>query len=179
MLSFKGQSVSSAANTPAASEVATVVAHEIERKWIVITPPPLESVPTLHIAQGYLTIAADGHETRVRRAGEKFFLTEKRGEGLVREEKESSISREEFERLWDRTEGRRIEKVRHLISHGTSTIEVDVYCGAHAGLIVAEVEFPSRRASEEFQAPEWFGAEVTDDVRYKNRNLAVRGVPAA
>jgi CYTH domain-containing protein len=42
---------------------------------------------------------------------------------------------------------------------------------------VAEVEFESEAAADEFEPPDWFGPEVTDDPRYANRALAVDGVP--
>ena len=57
------------------------------------------------------------------------------------------------------------------------TIELDVYEGELAGLIVAEVEFDDPWGAESFAAPYWFGREVTDDPGYRNQRLAVRGVP--
>lgn len=177
MLLLKGQPIAQSSERPPLSEVAAV-SHEIERKWILPNLPTLDVAPK-RIAQGYIEISPDGHETRVRQSGERFFLTEKSGGGLIREEKESSISRDEFELLWAQTEGRRLEKDRYLIPYGDHTIEVDVYHGKLSGLIIAEVEFSSLRASEHFQVPAWFGAEVTEDARYKNKNLAAKGIPSA
>jgi CYTH domain-containing protein len=51
-------------------------------------------------------------------------------------------------------------------------IEIDVYRGVHEGLVVAEVEFPDEKSCAEFEAPDWFGAEVTGDQRYSNLKLA-------
>jgi adenylate cyclase len=56
-------------------------------------------------------------------------------------------------------------------------IELDVFSGTHAGLVLAEVEFESMDALEAFVAPEWFGVEVTDDGRYTNAALALDGLP--
>ena len=72
------------------------------------------------------------------------------------------------------TAGRRLTKVRHEIAHGDLIIEVDVYEGGLAGLVVAEVEFPTREGSAKFQPPAWFGEDVTGDERYMNQNLASR-----
>ena len=36
-----------------------------------------------------------------------------------------------------------------------------------------EVEFKSLEDANSFVAPTWFGKEITEDVRYKNDNLAV------
>jgi adenylate cyclase len=43
--------------------------------------------------------------------------------------------------------------------------------------LVAEVEFASEEAAHAFEAPEWFGAEVTDDARFKSQRLASEGAP--
>jgi adenylate cyclase len=84
-----------------------------------------------------------------------------------------------FERLWPLTEGRRIEKVRYLVPAEAPglVIEVDVYDGALAGLVVAEVEFAGEADAEAFVPPAWLGREVTGDARFKNQRLAVDGPP--
>jgi adenylate cyclase len=66
--------------------------------------------------------------------------------------------------------------VRHHVRDG-DRIDVDVYRGELEGLIVAEVEFESESASREFEPPEWFGEELTGDVRYANEHLARHGIP--
>jgi adenylate cyclase len=115
---------------------------------------------------------------RVRRRAGKAVLTAKAGTGRTRAEEEVAIDAGAFERLWPLTEGRRVEKVRHLIPAGDGlTIELDVYGGALAGLVVAEVEFPDEAAADAFVPPSWLGADVTDDERYKNHRLAVDGRP--
>ncbi len=52
------------------------------------------------------------------------------------------------------------------------TAELDVYHGKLDGLVVAEVEFPTEEAANLFEKPAWFGAEVTYDDRFRNKNLA-------
>jgi adenylate cyclase len=44
-------------------------------------------------------------------------------------------------------------------------------------LLLVEVEFSSIDASRQFTPPDWFGVEVTEDQRYKNKQLAVFGIP--
>jgi 8-oxo-dGTP diphosphatase len=145
--------------------------REIERKFRVRRlPDDLDAAQQRTIAQGYLTT---GHvEVRLRRADGGTFLTIKSGDGLVRAEEEMPIEPDRFERLWALTEGRRIEKVRHLISHGGRTIELDVFGGANAGLAIAEVEFPSEAAARAWDAPDWLGDDVTDDPAFRNAALA-------
>jgi CYTH domain-containing protein/CHAD domain-containing protein len=153
---------------------------EIERKFLVREPPPdLGGYAADRIKQGYLTLDGDAIEVRVRRRGGRSTLTVKQGVGLVRLEEEIAVGRARFERLWALTEGRRLEKVRHLVPVRDATVELDVYGGALAGLVVAEVEFDSVSASGAFRPPEWLGEEVTGDVRYANRALACEGWPKA
>lgn len=153
---------------------------EIERKFLVPElPPVLEQSRSTRIEQGYLAIADDGTEVRVRRRDGATVLTVKGGSGRSRLEEEIAIDTERFARLWPLTEGRRLEKTRHLIPAGAGlTIELDVYSGGLAGLIVAEVEFGSEDAADAFEPPAWLGSEVTNDARFKNQNLACEGAPA-
>jgi adenylate cyclase len=153
---------------------------EIERKFLVREPPAdLEQSRSTRIEQGYIAIADDGTEVRVRRRDGASVLTVKSGSGRSRLEEEIAIDAQRFARLWPLTEGRRLEKTRHLIPTGAElTIELDVYSGALAGLMVAEVEFGSEDAADAFEPLEWFGAEVTDDARLKNQKLACEGAPA-
>jgi adenylate cyclase len=67
--------------------------------------------------------------------------------------------------------------IEHWIPAGDRMIELDVYEGPLAGLVTAEVEFPSERDGSAFEPPAWFGEEVTDDDRYKNEALAREGIP--
>lgn len=155
---------------------------EIERKWLIsgvdALPAEVLAVEPAEIDQGYLTIGAGGSETRVRRKDHACTLTVKSGQGLVRAEVEVELSAKQFGALWPATEGARIQKARRKFpSADGHTIEVDVYAGALDGLVVAEVEFADPASAESFAAPDWFGREVTSDDAYKNRSLAVSGVP--
>lgn len=152
---------------------------EIERKFIVADlPEALADHPASLIDQGYLAIGTDGAEVRVRRAGRQHWLTVKAGVGLVRSETEVELSAEQFELLWPVTDGARIKKTRYRLPAGDGlVIELDVYAGSLSGLEVAEVEFTDQDVARRFQPPAWFGREVTDDDRFKNRSLAVDGLP--
>jgi CYTH domain-containing protein/8-oxo-dGTP pyrophosphatase MutT (NUDIX family) len=154
--------------------------REIERKWLVPEPPrkQLGKAAKQRIEQGYLAVGRDDEpEVRLRRRKGKTLLTVKSSGGLERVEEELAIGAGAFENLWPLTEGRRVEKTRHLVEHDGHTIEVDVYEGDLDGLVVAEVEFGSAEASAAFDGPRWLGDEVTDDSRYKNKNLALDGAP--
>jgi adenylate cyclase len=152
--------------------------NEIERKFLVKdTPPGLDGYNASDISQGYLAVTDDGTEVRLRKIGDRYFETVKSGKGLERKEAEAEIGIEAFNTLWPLTAERRLEKTRYDIPYGGHVIELDVYLGDLAGLVVAEVEFNSVDDSGHFNPPSWFGGEVTNDSRYKNRNLALYGRP--
>lgn len=148
---------------------------EIERKFLVKSLPAemREGTPIL---QGY--IAYDEQmEVRVRQYGDKHFLCVKEGIGLMRRETEIVISPLQFQALWPSTEGRRLEKVRSLVNHGSFTVEVDCYAGDLKPLVVAEIEFTSVEESENFEKPDFLGEEITEVEAYKNSSLAIYGIP--
>jgi adenylate cyclase len=152
------------------------VGREIERKFRVNDPPPwLGRAPARVIDQGYLAIG-ETSEVRLRRIDSDELLTVKSGHGEDRLEVEVALDHEQFAALWPLTEGRRIHKRRHTIE-GDGKIEVDVYLGDLAGLIVAEVEFDSMDAADAFEPPDWIADELTDDDRYANQQLALHGHP--
>jgi CYTH domain-containing protein len=150
---------------------------EIERKFVVAAAP--EGLPAgEHIEQGYLAIAPDGVEVRIRRRDGHPTMTVKSGPAHVRVEEELDIDDRRFESLWPLTEGRRITKTRHVVPLGEGlTAEFDVFHGPHDGLLIAEVEFPSAEASAAFVPPAWLGREVTGDPRFANQSLALGGPP--
>lgn len=151
---------------------------EVERKFLVSELPDLGGLQAATVCQGYLTAADDSVEVRVRQTDEAFFLTLKSGAGLQRAEYEIPLERSQFEVLWPATAGRRIEKIRH-VGHlqDQSIFELDVFSGRLAPLVLVEVEFPSREAALGFVPPSWFGREVTEDKRFKNKALATSGLP--
>lgn len=152
--------------------------EEIERKWIISDVSEVglgDAESEIDILQGYKTIDTE-YEERCRRkdhrdGGTEFEYTEKRGTGLKREEKERAMEEEEFEEARDEFTGV-VEKTRYKIPYGDKTLEVDVYKGELEGLVTAEVEFESEEEAEDFEKPENFGPDVTEDPGLKNKYLA-------
>jgi adenylate cyclase len=159
---------------------------EIERVFLLRGMPPLPNPEEiLRIEQGYFdadagAIAGVGaEEGRVRRTVDRegrrrHLLTRKRGSGLVREEVEREIDDATFDRLWDATGRRRIEKVRHRIPEADLVWEVDRF--EAPPIVLAEVELPS--ADHPVSIPAWLEGwivrEVTEDPAYRNSSIAFR-----
>lgn len=135
----------------------------------------------LYIQQGYMPIGPGKNlaqrlslntgfeiaEARLRAKGGKYFFTIK-GEGtLSREEQEREIDEAVFQENWPLTEGKRIEKVRLDISYEGLTAEIDFY--QDRDLVTAEVECPDIETAQRLKP---LGKDITEDKRYKNKNLA-------
>src|ERR1700731_2260341 len=147
--------------------------REIERKFLVKRlPENLRRARRSLIAQGYLASENRGRHVRLRKKDKTASLTFKVGRGNAREEREIQLSAKQFAALWPATVGRRLRKLRHEVPWKDLIIEIDTYRGRNAGLVVAEVEFPSQAAARKFQPPTWFGREVTGEKRYSNVKLA-------
>ena len=141
---------------------------EIERKFLIKELPDLGQYKYVEIEQGYLSTSP---VVRIRRKNDDYILTYK-GSGLMaREEIEAALTKEAYEHLLKKIDGYPITKRRYLIPLDPYTIELDVFAGHMDGLIMAEVEFPSEEAANNFTPPEWFGDDVTSDRRYHNSNM--------
>lgn len=155
-----------------------MTALEIERKFLFEGDvAAVGATRKARIRQGYLAVG--DREVRVRDQQGSCFLTVKEGSGLARQESEVRLSRRQFEALWPLTDGRRIEKVRSVVEAGDHVVEIDIFEGALAGLVTAEVEFASRDEARRFAKPAFLGAEVTGVRAYANAALAADGLPAA
>ena len=143
---------------------------EIERKYLVKTlPENLESYSCRFLEQGYLSTEP---VVRVRQDNDKYELTYKSKGLMVREEYNLPLTKESYEHLKAKADGRIITKKRYMIPLNQYTIEVEVFEGELAPLILAEVEFPTEEDANAFVAPEWFGEDVTFSTKYHNSTLS-------
>ena len=146
---------------------------EVEHKFLVVDDSWRDAVASAtHIVQGYLARAGKA-TVRVRVKGERAFLTVKGPtRGVVRAEFEYEIPPGDAQQmLAELADGPVIDKVRHEVPVGAHVWEVDVFAGDNAPLVLAEVELA--HADEPFEVPAWAGADVSDDPRYFNANLAL------
>src|ERR1041384_8325076 len=147
--------------------------REIERKFLIKRlPAELKRFRHYNIAQGYLVTEPDDRHVRLRKAGRNASLTFKLVRGHIRDEYERRLPPKQCAMRWPRTKRRRSQITRYDIPWKRFLIEIDAYAGKNKGLVVAEVEFPSRAACRNFKPPNWFGREVTGLKRYSNIRLA-------
>ncbi len=155
--------------------------REIERKWLVKKMPGnLENYKCLLIEQAYL---CDSPTVRVRKENDEYYLTYKGSKDM---QGNSDISHDEYNlpldeisygRLLKKHDGRIIRKKRYLIPLEKGlTAELDVFEGELAPLTVVEVEFDSLEEAMNYEAPDWFGEDVSSDKKYKNSYMAMGGI---
>ncbi|KQT47531.1 hypothetical protein ASG43_10605 [Aureimonas sp. Leaf454] len=153
---------------------------EIERRFLVETDAWRAAFSAgggaaRRLRQIYL--AAD--ETRTIRIrvteGVSAALTIKLGAGLSRGEFEYAIPLADADAMAVGALGQPIDKTRHDIPLGRHTIELDVYEGALAHLVVAEIELETE--TDVLDLPAWLGREITGDPAYSNARLALAGRP--
>ena len=165
------------------------MAMEIERKFTIRErPDDLEEDPFHHIEQAYLNASP---VVRVRKEDDQYYLTYKGSGMMAREESNLPLNRDAYYHLRDKSDGRIISKKRYLIplpnpafhekegfpgppSDYTLTIELDVFDPPFAPLVMAEVEFGSREAAENFIPPDWFDEDVTYRPEYHNSYMALQ-----
>jgi CYTH domain-containing protein len=152
---------------------------EIERKFKVKElPSDLENYKYHVIEQGYLNITP---AIRVRREDDNYYMTYKSKKAPVdsnddhigQTEYNLPLDQESYEHLIKKADGNVIRKKRYLIPiENDLTIELDVFGAPFEGTVIAEVEFPSEEAAKAYKPADWFGEDVTGDIRYSNAHMS-------
>jgi len=151
---------------------------EIERryllKWI---PQKLKGKFTL-IFQTYSSF--ENPEIRLRNEDGYYYQNIKHGQGLKRKESDPiPIKGDDFSRVWNQFPERQLVKQRYKHPAGNFVWELDEFLRRHKGLFIAEIELPSAEIIPEIppELKEVIIREITDDDRYRNKNLSRYGIP--
>ena len=160
---------------------------EIERKFLIKNKPEnLQDFPSSPIEQAYLNKRP---VVRIRKSGARYILTVKGDGVLAHEEYELPLTKEAYEHLLQKADGRIITKTRYvwelpesdinsackaLLGDAKLVVECDVFDAPFAPLILAEIEFPSVEAAKAFQMPEYFAEDVTENPEYHNVNMSFK-----
>lgn len=144
---------------------------EIERKFLIHSIPfDLSDYSCIEIEQGYLSTTP---VLRIRKWNDSYYFTYKSAGLMTREEIELPFPAEAYQHLVPKCDGTFICKSRYQIpeEHGY-TIELDCFHGDFEGLVLAEVEFPSEAAAQQYQTPDWFTCEVTLEPAFHNSRMS-------
>jgi len=156
---------------------------EIERKFTIKEiPSDLEKYESRKLTQAYL---CENPVVRIRKEDDEYYLTYKGRGMMVREEYNLPLTKEAFEHMLPKADGRVISKTRYIIpldgpkfdeSLGEIpkirlAVELDVFDEPFAPLVMAEIEFPSEEMANAYIPETWFDKDVTGDKRYHNSNM--------
>lgn len=156
--------------------------YEIERKFLIRYPDikKIEDMPNctkVDIIQTYLK-SSDGVERRIRARGIDgdyvYYLTEKKKvSNIKRIEIESKLTQDEYLKLLVEQDNKLhiIHKTRYCLSDNNQYFEIDIYPEWDKQAIM-EIELNSEE--QEIEIPKFIKIirEVTDEVEYKNYNMA-------
>lgn len=146
---------------------------EIEKKYLVELkniPKELEQYEYNQIEQGYLSREP---VVRVRKQDDEYILTYKSKGMMVREEYNLPLTKESYENLIKKVDGKIISKIRYKIPYKEHLIELDIFKGIYEGLYLAEVEFETEEDAKKFIPPDWFGEDVTFSGKYHNSTMSI------
>lgn len=162
---------------------------EIERKWLMSGRPSLPNIQDIiKVSQSYIPISSG--EIRVRSlvselsepSDAKYCVTIKSDGTMSRYEWEKEVPVWVYDLLIRSSQDKIITKciTKVLLDTGLY-LEFHDYDFPFDDLLILECEFPDQATAESFGIPNWLShyimKEVTDDVRYKNKNLALNGMP--
>ena len=151
---------------------------EIERKYTLKElPANLDSYPCHLIEQAYLNTKP---VVRIRKEDDDYYLTYKGSGMMAREEYNLPLNEESYYHLREKADGIVITKKRYVLpltdfqldNQDNTFIELDIFEGKLAPLIIAEIEFPTEEMANSFIPPEIFAEDVTFDPKYHNSNLS-------
>ena len=106
-------------------------------------------------------------EARLRKKGTKFYFTVKSKGHIERDEFEIEITKQIFEKYWSKTK-QKINKIRVEKTLNNLKYEFDIY--QDQDLITAELEVEN---IETLKSIKPLGKDISSDLNYKNKNLAL------
>ena len=158
---------------------------EIERKWLIDKekiPYNLNdsNVEVYDIKQTYLCFDPEMRVRDYNNGAEYEFTikTNMTSDGMVRDEVNFAINKEQYDNLVKKQEGVTIHKTRYQFYDKGQIIAIDIFHGDLDGLAYMEIEFKTKEESDKYKDPDWVIKDVTSDVNYKNGHLARYGIPS-
>jgi len=147
---------------------------ELERELSFLVnklPADLGKFPSKIIEDNYIPRSSEHPVIRIRRDGEKLEITKKypanskdgeSGDSSRQVEHTIPLSREEYDAL-NSIDGKKFKKRRFAYEINGVKADLDVYLDKLSGLVVADFEFDSESAMENFVIPDFVGADVSQE----------------
>ncbi len=140
---------------------------ELERTFLIKhKPKDLEKSKSFEIIDIYFPKSADHPILRIRKSGDKYFMTKKSplvgNDSSEQGEQTIILSKEEWEELAN-LEGKRLRKIRYYYPFEGKTAEIDIYLDKLKGLGVVDFEFKTREEKNKFVIPDFCLLDVTQE----------------
>ena len=140
---------------------------EIETTYLATKlPDGLDPLQSRILADTYFPAGSVHPSLRIRQKGSSYMLTKKTkldaADASTQQEENIALTQEEFAAL-NAGNGKRVSKIRYEVPVGEYTAEVDIFTGDLAGLVLVDVEFPSKEARDNFIKPDFCGGDVTQE----------------
>lgn len=154
---------------------------EIEKKYKVIElPKDIENYKKIEIEQSYLNHGSKP-TLRLRKYNEDEYILsyksrkkEYRDDLSVCDEVELPLSKESYEHLKNKVDGRIIYKTRYIIPlENGLKVEIDKFKDFFDGVCFAEIEFISEEQANSYKIPDWLGEDISNQKRVKNGYMAI------
>ncbi len=120
-------------------------------------------------------------EIRYRKIDKKFYKTIRTGSEVRKNEVDKKIRKKQYIRAKSNKIGKVLKKERFTLSSNTGKFAIDRYQQHLQNLDILEVSFKTLEDAEAFILPDelkrYIKKDVSDDDRYRNKNLALLGNP--
>ncbi len=120
-------------------------------------------------------------EVRYRKIDHTFFKTVRTGSEVRKNIIDEEISHKSYQKAKEKKIGKMLKKSRYTLSGDFKHFTIDCYKKQLKGLSILEVSFKSLEKAERFVLPDIFQAyiqrDVSEDERYRDKNLALLGNP--
>jgi len=129
-------------------------------------PEDFKSSEHKEILDIYIPASAEHATLRIRKHGDTHEITKKEPasgtDSSHQIENTIPLTAEEFGDL-ETLSGKRVRKIRYYYNENGQDYEIDVFRDGLEGLVLVDVEFTSNEEKAKFTAPNWFGADVTQE----------------
>ncbi len=154
---------------------------EIEKKYKVKElPKDIEQYNKIEIEQSYLNHGCKP-TLRLRKYNDNEFILsykarkkEYKDDLSICDEVELTLSKDAYEHLRSKIDGRTIHKTRYVIPLKDGLkVEIDRFKDFFEGVCFAEIEFKSEEQANSYIIPNWLGEDISNQKRVKNGYMAI------
>jgi adenylate cyclase len=145
------------------------ISKQYERKFLIKELPDLSTWEKEEIQQWYITPPSNNLSTRIRQySNGNIYFDNIYSKGKIREKNGFKIHNPAIIETFKNYPS--IKKTRYKNRENNDVLMiVDIY---ENDLMIAEIEtYKSEEIIDNFNLPDWFGDEVTDDIKYSNNWL--------